>query len=136
MTLRELSKLYYLNKLIERDSLRLANLESKLEPGGMNISGMPRGSSSKNIIEELVPLIVELKDRIKNEQIKYISERKNIDAYISSVDDYQMRLILSYRFIDLMTWNQIALSIGGGNTDDSVKKACYRFLNRSEKGKK
>ena len=26
-----------------------------------------------------------------------------------------------------------ALLIGGGNTEDSVKKACYRFLRNSEK---
>ena len=132
MTLKELSKLYYLDKLIERDANRLAELEARLSPGGMNMSGMPRNPSPKNMMEEVVPLIIEMKQRIIQEQTAYIAERKVIEDYIHSVDDYQMRLILSYRFIDLMTWNQTALLIGGGNTEDSVKKACYRFLRNSE----
>lgn len=133
MTLKELSKLYYLNKLIERDTNRLAELEARLSPGSMNMSGMPKNPSPKNAIEEIVPLIIEMKDSIVAEQTKYVSERKAIEDYINTIDDYQMRLIMSYRFIDLLTWNQTALLIGGGNTEDSVKKACYRFLRKFDK---
>lgn len=133
MTLKELSKLYYLNKLIERDTNRLAELEARLSPGSMNMSGMPKNPSPKNAIEEIIPLIIEMKDRIVAEQTKYVSERKAIEDYINTIDDYQMRLIMSYRFIDLLTWNQTALLIGGGNTEDSVKKACYRFLRKFDK---
>ena len=41
MTVRDLNKLYYLNKLIERDTQRLAELEARLQPGGMRLSGTP-----------------------------------------------------------------------------------------------
>lgn len=133
MTVRELSKLYYLNKLIERDTLRLSELENRLQPGGMNFNGMPRNPSPKNMMEEIIPLIIEIEERIKKEQEDYIRERMVIEDYIRSVEDYQIRLILSYRFVDLLTWNQTARMIGGGNTEDSVKKMCYRFLKKSEK---
>ena len=128
MTLRELSKLYYLNKLIERDKLKLKEYESRLEPGGMDFSGMPRSPSPKNMIEEITPLIIDIKDRILREQEEYIKEQIAIEDYIRTIDDYQIRLIFSYRFIDLFTWNKIAHAIGGNNTEDSVKKICYRFL--------
>lgn len=130
MTIRELSKLYYLTKLIERDELRLSELEARLQPGGMNLSGMPRNPSPKNMMEEIVPLMIEIKDRIKRQQTAYIKERMVIEDYINSVDDYQIRLIMSYRFVDLMTWQQIAFRIGGNNTADSVRKACNRFLKK------
>ena len=133
MTVRELSKLYYLNKLIERDTLRLSELENRLQPGGMNFNGMPRNPSPKNMMEEIIPLIIEIEEQIKKEQEDYIRERMVIEDYIRSVEDYQIRLILSYRFVDLLTWNQTARMIGGGNTEDSVKKMCYRFLKKSEK---
>ena len=133
MTIRELSKLYYIKKLIDRDTRRLIELEAKLHPGGMNLSGIPRKSSPKNMIEEIVPIISELKDKIKQEQEKYMREQVAIEEYIRSVEDYQIRLILSYRFVDLMTWQQIAQKIGGNNTEDSVKKICYRYLRKSEK---
>jgi len=132
MTVRELSKLYYLKKLIERDTVRLSELQSRLLPGGMNLTGMPKNPSPKNMMEEIIPLVIEIEDRIRDEQKKYIQERKSIEDYINSVEEYQMRCILLCRFVDLMTWNQIALYIGGGNTEDSVKKACYRFLKKSE----
>ena len=130
MTIRELSKLYYLTKLIERDELRLSELEARLQPGGMNLSGMPRNPSPKNMMEEVVPLIIEIKDRIKRQQTEYIKERMVIEDYINSVDDYQIRLIMSYRFVDLMTWQQIAFRLGGNNTADGVRKACNRYLKK------
>ena len=133
MTVRELSKLYYLNKLIERDSLRLSELENRLQPGGMNFNGMPRNPSPKNMMEEIIPLIIEIEERIRKEQEDYIRERMEIESFIRSVEDYQIRLILSYRFVDLLTWNQTARMIGGNNTEDSVKKMCYRFLKSTEK---
>ena len=134
MTVRELSKLYYLNKLIERDSLRLSELENRLQPGGMNFNGMPRNPSPKNMMEEIIPLIIEIEERIRKEQEDYIRERMEIESFIRSVEDYQIRRILSYRFVDLLTWNQTARMIGGNNTEDSVKKMCYRFLKSTEKG--
>ena len=134
MTVRELSKLYYLNKLIERDTLRLSELHSRLQPGGMNFDGMPRNPSPKNMMEEIIPLIIEIEERIRKEQEDYIKERMEIENFIRSVEDYQIRLILSYRFVDLLTWNQTARMIGGNNTEDSVKKMCYRFLKSTEKG--
>ena len=70
MTLKELSKLYYLDKLIERDANRLAELEARLSPGGMNMSGMPRNPSPKNMIEEVVPLIIEMKQRIIDNYVR------------------------------------------------------------------
>ena len=131
MTLRELSKLYYLKKTIEHDALRLAELNSRLQPGSMNIDGMPRNPNTKNLLEEVVPLIIEAKKRIEEEQEQFIREQIKIEQYIRSIDDYQIRLILLYRFVDLMPWNQVARKIGGNNTEDGVKKACYRFLKRN-----
>jgi len=132
MTVRELSKLYYLHKLIERDTIKLSELEAQLQPSGMNLSGMPRNPSPKNKMETIVPLIIEVKERIQKQQEQYIRERIVIEEYIQSVEDYQIRLIMSYRFVDLMTWQQIALHIGGNNTEDSVRKACNRYLKKTE----
>lgn len=133
MTVQELKKLYYLKKLIERDTLRLEELEAKLQSSGARMDGMPRGTSHENMMEKLIPFIADLRDQITAWRIEYIQEYKAIEEYIHSVDDYLMRSILSYRFVDLRTWDQVAAKIGGGNTAESVRKACYRFLRKSEK---
>lgn len=48
--------------------------------------------------------------------------------FIESVEDSHMRLIITYRIIENYSWGQVADAIGGGNTEDSVKKAFYRFM--------
>lgn len=131
MTVHELSKLYYIKKLINRDTQRLNQLEARLQPKAANVSGAVKISSPKNVIEEITPQIIELKERIRREREEYIKEQAVIEDYIGTVDNYQDRLILLHRFVDLMSWGQVARRLGGKNTADSVRKACYRFLKKN-----
>ena len=50
-----------------------------------------------------------------------------VTAYIGSVQDSLVRQILTLRFVDGLSWTAVAHRIGGGNTEESVKKAFYRF---------
>ena len=60
-----------------------------------------------------------------------ISEILNeIENFISQIDDSRMRRIISLRFIDNLSWNQVADKIGGGNTEDSVRKAFTRYMEK------
>lgn len=131
MTVHEMSKLYYIKKLINRDTQSLNQLEARLQPKAANVSGAVKISSPKNVIEEITPQIIELKERIRCEREEYIKEQAVIEDYIGTVDNYQDRLILLHRFVDLMSWGQVARRLGGKNTADSVRKACYRFLKKN-----
>lgn len=53
-----------------------------------------------------------------------------INVYIEGVNDSEMRQILTLRHVNGFTWRQVAAHIGGGNTEDSVRKAHDRFLLR------
>lgn len=44
------------------------------------------------------------------------------------VDDSRMRRIISFRFIDGMTWEQVGINMGGGNSASTVRTAFYRFM--------
>ena len=58
-----------------------------------------------------------------------IEQKQNdVEEYIASIDDSRMRRIVSMRFIDNLSWNQVADRIGGGNTEGSVKMAFQRFM--------
>lgn len=50
------------------------------------------------------------------------------EEYINSIDDSLTRQILFLRYVNGLTWEQVAASIGGGNTADSVRKVSERFL--------
>jgi hypothetical protein len=52
-----------------------------------------------------------------------------VEEYIQSIDDSRMRRIIRYKFIDDMTWPQVAMNIGGKRTtDESVRKEFERFF--------
>ena len=56
-----------------------------------------------------------------------IAERE-IFEYIFSINDSQIRRIMRLRHIELKSWLQVAIAIGGNNTADSVRKMHDRFL--------
>lgn len=42
--------------------------------------------------------------------------------------DAHMRRILQLRYVQGLSWDEVAARIGGGNTEDSVRKAAGRYL--------
>lgn len=50
--------------------------------------------------------------------------------FIESIDDSHMRMIITYRIIENYSWGKVADAMGGGNTEDSVRKAFVRFIEK------
>lgn len=137
MTLKELSQLYYLNKEIEADIQRLERLRANTyKPSSPNLSGMPKSQYVDNALECGVAEIADLEEIISDKLKRIIQERKKLEMYISSIHDSLTRQVFTLRFINNMSWLQVALKIGGGNTEDSVKKVCYRYIKGTKKEKK
>lgn len=61
---------------------------------------------------------------------KWEQQRGRLAAYLDGVDDRQMRQILTLRYLDGLTWWEVADRIGGGNTADGVRMAHVRYLQR------
>lgn len=53
-----------------------------------------------------------------------------VEAYINAITDSRMRRIIQYRVIDDMSWGEVAANIGGNNSEDSVRMAFHRFLEK------
>lgn len=53
-----------------------------------------------------------------------------VEEFIAGVEDSRIRRIITLRFIENLSWNKVADRIGGGNTEDSVKKMFYRFMEK------
>lgn len=61
-------------------------------------------------------------------EMELMETLNQVEEFIVSVEDSRMRRIITLRFIDNLSWNKVADRIGGNNTEDSVKKAFYRFM--------
>ena len=137
MTLKELSQLYWLNREIERDKERLEELKQKSRSiSGQAITGMPSGGSpAGSSIDRCVAEIVDLEMIISAKITQCMHERNRLERYIADIPDSLTRMIFTLRFINGLSWLQVALHIGGGNTADAVKKVCYRYLENEDEKK-
>ena len=128
MTKQELSQLYYLNLEIEEEKRKLDELETAATNITTKITGMPHVTGVSRKSEAMAILIAEQRELVALKVRQSIIEYNRLNRYIADIGDPLMRLILSYRYINGLTWNQVAANIGGNNTADSVRKALDRFL--------
>ena len=63
-------------------------------------------------------------------EMELLETLNQVEEFIASVNDSRMRRIINLRFIEGMSWNKVADHIGGGNTEDSVRKAFVRFMEK------
>lgn len=75
-------------------------------------------------------LLYARKATLANLELELLETLNQVEEFIASVDDSRMRRIITLRFIDNLSWNKVANHIGGGNTEDSVKKSFYRFMEK------
>ena len=109
MTYKELSQLYYLKREIEMNRRRLRELEQ-----------MDIGVYAAEIAD-LRGIIA-----AKHQQCLY--ERSRLERYISGIDDSLTRQIFTYRFVEGMTWVQVAGRVKGGNSADGCRMMVQRYL--------
>lgn len=62
-------------------------------------------------------------------EMEIIETLNQVEAFISSINDSHIRRIVNYRVVEGLSWNQVANRIGG-NTEDSVRKAFDRFMEK------
>ena len=141
MTEQKLKGLYYIKTRIEEMETRLAELtleiediEQALGPGAVKMDGMPHGSTPGDPVAmmaiAMATLHAELKElqtKLKEQCAELIRKEREIREYIDGVEDEEVKLIIEWRFIDLLEWNEIA-----GNLEEITGKN----VDRSTPGKK
>lgn len=132
MTLKELSQLYYLNREIEMDKERLEALRARASaPGSPNYDGMPKSPSYENRLERYIAKIVDLEAIISAKITQCQHERNRLERYIADIPDSNLRMIFTLRFINGLSWVQLAFSIGGDCTADGARMACNRYIKKT-----
>ena len=132
MTLKELSQLYYLNREIEMDKERLEALRARASaPGSPNYDGMPKSPSYENRLERYIAEIVDLEAIISAKITQCQHERNRLERYIADIPDSNLRMIFTLRFINGLSWVQLAFSIGGDCTADGARMAGNRYIKKT-----
>lgn len=68
--------------------------------------------------------------KVRMQQLQKILEEKisDVESYIEGVENSRMRSILRMRYIDSMTWRQIARKFGEGYSSDAIRMEHDRFM--------
>ena len=130
MTRKELSQLFYLKKEIKQDSIRLMELDKASAGSNTSITGLPHTAyiSDKTVI---AADIADLKKEIEIKMDMCITQYNHLMKYIDDVEDSYIRQILTFRHVNGYSWVQVAMRMGGGNTEDGVRKAYSRYLKKA-----
>lgn len=100
-----------LDQDIERDMEELQRLKSRAEKITSSVSGMPKGGNQGDRLQLAVDRICELEERLNGKIDAAVKRRKEMEAAITTVEDRTLQLILRYKYIDDMHWDEIAEKI-------------------------
>lgn len=128
MTKKELSQLYYINREIEELQRRIEELECAATSTSTPITGMPSVHSVKDKLGDYAAEIADLRGLLDLNMKKCFYELNRLNRYIQSIDESEMRMILSLRYINGLCWEQVAASISPYATAASVRMSHNRFL--------
>ena len=141
MTERELSGYIFIKARIQEIEDRIAELvfeitelEQENGLGSVNLDGMPHGSTPGDPVARMAVARAALHENLKRlkadleeRRAELAEKEKEIRAYIDGVWDEEVKLIIEWRFIDLLDWYEIA-----GRLEELTGK----HVDRSTPGKK
>lgn len=87
-----------------------------------------KGDDGRTGEERYRDALEQVQESLCRRRLALAEKEAAVTAYIGSVPDSLLRQILAFRFVGGLSWTAVANKIGGGNTEESVKKAFYRFF--------
>lgn len=127
MTIKELNQYRFYLKEYE-DLANRIHEETVIECVSGSMSEFPFIKGSRII--EGVP--ENYSKKLQQAYDKAYLELLKLNEFIETINNPAIRLAIRTRFVDGFSWNKVADTLGGGNTEDSVKKMCYRYIQREK----
>ena len=130
-----------LKKEIEDINIRIQKLQIKLkainEAGNVKDAVKGGAGGLQTFHVEGFPVAEEDETKyLLQKNIRILEERKakaaelvvKVESYINTIDDSRMRRMITYRYIDNLSWLNVAKKMGKEYTGESCRKQIERFL--------
>lgn len=105
---RYLMKYKRLSLEIDREIDELAHWEAVATKVTPTYSDLPKGTSTEDRLQTTAEKIIELSAQISRDIARLVNIRETIEDAIRNVQNENHRVLLQYRYIDGLTWEQIA----------------------------
>ena len=106
-----LLKYQHLTQEVDRLSDERAQVLARAQKITPTLSDMPKSQSGANRLELAVEDIVENADKLAEKIREMLHAKEEIEQVIDSLEDDTLREIMKYRYINMMTWEQIAFKM-------------------------
>lgn len=73
-------------------------------------------------------LLICRRQQLNGRELKLLELTNEVEEYIGQIEDSRMRRMITYRYLDNLTWVQVAYRMGKHHTEESCRKAVERFL--------
>lgn len=131
MDFQRLENFRYLKKAKEICERQIREaIRSLGELTGVNLGGTPAGGNRLSVQERAVERLEHLRRMYEYRLERYQRELIEVEAFIDGIDDVLTQQVFILRFVKGYSWPKVAMEIGGGNTEDSVRKVCSRYLEK------
>lgn len=129
MTRKDLEDYWLLEDVIREYERKIHESEFDLyrSPSFDGAAGAARPHSA---LEDAVIKKVDVYIEYVAEKAKFERAKRRVELYISGIDDLFTRRVFVKRYLQRKKWQTIADEFGGGNTKDSVRKICERYLEK------
>ena len=123
---------------------RIENLEEqikKMEERGYSVKDSVKGGAGgiQHFVIEGYPypeytrrrtLLSIRRQQLKERELKLLELTNKVEYYINEIQDSRMRRMITYRFLNNLSWFQVAQRMSGKHTADSCRMAVERFLEK------
>lgn len=106
MTIQELSKYYYLKMQIKSIKLQIKELNDSIL-SSIQLTGLPSSNNVSNPVQKIIIKKSLLENKLNIKMVDMLKQLEIIEDYIDTVDDERIKLIIRYRFIELLSWEEI-----------------------------
>ena len=129
MTKQQLEQIYYTARELNMWEHELERLKAR-SPVSSPQPHIGSSGGTSDPTAQKTERVISLEDKIQKLKYKLQAERDEAVQFVLTIPNSVTRMIVYYRCISLMSWRKVAYEIGGGNTEESVRKIYTRFCEK------
>ena len=135
MTLQELNSFLTLHRQLNSARESLLDLQDAAVPGAQVLTGMPHAPGVKDKVGNLAIMIADTKTEIERMERELEEMQKDVEAFIQTIPDVELRNIFRFRFLHQLTWEDISEVCRWRYTETALRKRVQTYMNRCGGGK-
>lgn len=133
MTLEDLNMYLTLCKQLDSARESLLDLQDAAVPGAQVLTGMPHAPGVKDKVGNLAIMIADTKTEIERMEQELAAMEADVDAFIRTIPNVELRNIFRFRFLLRLTWEDIAEVFQWRFSEAALRKRMTQYMKNRQR---